>query len=246
MRVMIMHKTDARWESGATPGPELIARVEKMIEAMAEAGALLAAEGLRASSQGVRLRFSAGERAVTPGPFRGENELPAGFAILKVGSIDEAVEWASRFAGVLGDVEIDVRPVTEPWDLGLKPRPDGLRTGRFLGMPKADAATESGALPSRGQRAELGRLFEEMRRAGVLVAAEVLWPSSRGARLRSVNGRHTVLDGPFTESKELIGGYVILRVASLAEALAWAHSYADVVGCAELDVRPIADPPDWR
>ena len=246
MRVMIAHKTSPHWESGATPGPDLVERVGKMIEDMVQAGVLLGAEGLRSSSQGVRLRFSNGRRTVTPGPFRGENELPAGFAILKVATIDDAVEWASRLAGVVGDVEIDLRPLTEPWDLGLAPRPEGLRTRRFMAIAKADPATEAGALPSAAKRAELGRLLEEMRRAGVLIAAEALRPSSAGARLRSTGGKRALVDGPFAESKELVGGYVILRVASMAEAVTWALRYADVVGCAELDVRPLAGPDQLR
>jgi hypothetical protein len=78
MRFMIMHRTTPHWEAGAIPGPELIARVGKMIGDLAESGALRAAEGLRPSSEGVRLGFSGGKRTVTKGPLTGSNELPAG------------------------------------------------------------------------------------------------------------------------------------------------------------------------
>ena len=98
MRFMIMHKTNARWEAGEVPAPELVARVGAMLGGLARAGVLLAGEGLRASREGVRLRFSKGVRTVVPGPFAGENELPAGFMILRTVSLDEAVEWATRLA----------------------------------------------------------------------------------------------------------------------------------------------------
>jgi hypothetical protein len=240
---MMMHRTNPHWEAGAAPSPELCARVGKMIGDMAAAGVLLGAEGLRASSQGVRLRFSRGKRTVTKGPFEGSNELPAGFAILRLETIDEAIGWASRFAAVVGDVEIDIRPVTEPWDLGMAPKPEGLSTRRFMVMHKADAAFEAGVPPSPERAAGMGRLIEETTRAGVLLVAEGFEPSSKGVRFRFAGGKHTVTDGPFTESKELVGGYVILGTRSLREAMEWAPRYGAEVGCPELDLRPLAERP---
>ena len=119
MRFIIMHKTNPQWEAGAIPGPELIARVQTMLGALARAHALQGGEGLRASSLGVRLTVKEGQTTITPGPLKGGNELPAGFSLLRVGSIDQAIDWATRLAQAVGDVEIDVRTVTEPWDIGL-------------------------------------------------------------------------------------------------------------------------------
>ena len=116
MHFIIMHKTNAHWEAGAIPTPELIGRVGGLINQLAKAGALLAGEGLRPSSEGVRITFASGTRSVTRGPFEpGNNELPAAFSIVRTASLDEAVEWASRQASVLGDGELDIRPVTEAW-----------------------------------------------------------------------------------------------------------------------------------
>lgn len=241
MRFMIMHRTSAHWEAGGKPGPELVARVREMIGEIERAGLLLAGEGLRESARGVRLRFSGGARTVIPGPFRGENELPAALAILRVASLDEAVEWASRLGRVLRDAEIDVRPVTEPWDIGIAPRPAGLATTRYMAIRKADAASEAGSALPAAQAAALSDLLEEMRRVGVLLGEETLRPSSRGMRFRSSGGEPTVLDGPFAESKELIAGYVMLRAGSLKEAAEWAPRYLAAVGCAEVDVREVAE-----
>jgi hypothetical protein len=241
MRFMMMHRTNAYWEAGAAPSLELIARVGKLMGAMAEARVLVGAEGLRASSQGVRLQFEGGRRTVIKGPFNASNELPAGFAILRVESIEEAIEWASRFAKVMGNVEIDIRPVMEPWDLGISPKPAGLRTRRFMALHKADAASEAGVAPTPEQVAEMGCLIEEMTKAGVLVTTEGLQPSSNGVRFKLAGGKHSVIDGPFTESKELIAGYVILEAGSLQDAVEWAPRYGAAVGCSELDVRPLAE-----
>src|SRR5262249_45457148 len=189
--------------------------------------------------QGVRIRFSGGTRAVTPGPFHGEHELPAAFTILRVGSIDEAVEWASREAEILGDGEIDIRPVTEPWDIGMAPAPIDRKTRRYMILRKASTASEAGTAPPATQRTRLSRLIEEAKKAGVHVATETMKPSARGRRYSNSRGGVTFFDGPFVESKELLGGYVIVLASSLDEAHRWAQLYMDAVPASEVDLREL-------
>ena len=239
MRFIIMHKTNPRWEAGAIPGPGLIARVGTLLGDLAKAGALDAAEGLRASSEGVRLIFSDGARTLVPGPFDAGNELAAGFSIVRVGSIEEAIEWASREAEILGDSEIDIRPVTEPWDIGMAPKPASLRTRRYMVLRKATAATEAGVAPSPAQRAALSQLIEETTRTGVHLAAETIRPSARGRRYKNSRNGLSVFDGPFIESKELIAGYVIVSVDALDDADRFARRYIDAVEGDEVDVREL-------
>lgn len=241
MRVMIMHKTSAQWEAGAVPSPELIATVREMIGRMAAAGGLLAAEGLRASSQGIRVQFLGGKPTATKGPFKGARELPAGFVILKLQSIEEAVAWASRLARILGDVEIDIRPVTEAWDVGIGSKPQGLTTRRFMATYKADEKTESGIEPTAGQIAEMEKLFQDMKEAGVFLSAERFQPSSKGIRLKFADGKRTITDGPFAESKELIAGFVILKAGSWEEVREWLSRYAVAVGADEVDALPLLE-----
>jgi hypothetical protein len=243
VRFIIMHKTDARWEAGEIPSPELIARVGALMGELAKAGALQSGNGLRASAEGARLRFAGGKRVVTPGPFTGDNELPAGFTILRTGSLDQAIDWASREAASLGDVEIDVRPVTEPWDIGMMPKPAGVATRRFMALRKATAGIEAGALPSPAQRAEMARLLGEGRRSGTVLAVEAMRPSVRGRRYKNARDGVRVTDGPFTESKELIAGYVIVKAESLEAAGRWAERYIVAVEAAEVDVRELLDAP---
>ena len=110
---------------------------------------------------------------------------------------------------------------------------------RFLLLRKA------GAPLTPEQIAGLAKLTEEMTRAGVFLLAERLQPSSKGARLRLSAGKCSVIDGPFAESKELIGGYAIIRVNSKAEAIEWASSFAQVLssasveGIVEMDILPL-------
>jgi hypothetical protein len=240
VKFMMLHKTDTYYENGGLPSSELIAGVGKVVGELVQAGKLLAADGLRSSAEGVRLKFEAGKRTVIPGPLVGDNELVAGFAVLRVTSLDEAVEWATRFATVVGDVELDIRPATEPWDLGMMKKPAGLTTRRYIAMQKADARSERGAPPSAAQVEAMNVLIGEMTKAGVLLSAGSLEPSSRAVRVRNLGGRKTVVDGPFAESKELVGGFVVLELDSREEAIAWAQRYVDVLGEVELDVRPVA------
>ena len=93
---------------------------------------------------------------------------------------------------------------------------------RFMVIVKATAESEKeGALPDPQLMAEMGKYNEELSKAGVLLALDGLHPSSKGARVKFSGGSHTVIDGPFTEAKELIAGFSILQVKSLEEAIEW-------------------------
>jgi len=239
MRFIIMHKTNAHWESGAIPSRELIARVGALLGELAKAGVLHGAEGLRATSEGVRLRFAAGTRTVIHGPFEGDNELPAGFSILRARSLEDAIEFAARQAQVLGDAEIDIRPVTEPWDIGMGAPPVDAKTRRYMVLRKATPSTETEAAPSSAQRTELARLIDETTQRGVHLVTERMRPSRRGRRYKNSRDGVSVYDGPFIETKELIAGYIVVSAASLEDAGRWALQYVDAVDADEVDLREL-------
>ena len=92
---------------------------------------------------------------------------------------------------------------------------------RFMVLVKADKNSEAGVLPSHELLAEMGKFNEELVKAGVLLAAEGLQASSKGARVKFSGGKRTVIDGPFAESKELIAGFWIWQVKSKEEAIEW-------------------------
>ena len=94
---------------------------------------------------------------------------------------------------------------------------------RFMMIVKANQDSEAGVMPSEKELAAMGRYNEELARAGVMLDGTGLAPSSQGARVRfSAGGKRTVIDGPFTEAKELIAGYWLIQVKSKEEAIEWA------------------------
>jgi hypothetical protein len=92
---------------------------------------------------------------------------------------------------------------------------------RFMVMVPANQESEAGVLPDQKILAEMGKFNEEMVKAGVMLAGEGLHATSKGARLKFSGGKTTVIDGPFTESKELIAGFWLIQVKSKEEAIAW-------------------------
>jgi hypothetical protein len=241
MRFIILHKTNAHWEAGAIPSRALITRVGGLIGELAKSKALLGAEGLRATSHGVRVRFAGGTRTIVPGPFTGEHEVFSGFTILRVATLDEAIEWATTQAAVLGDEEVDIRPVTEPWDINLAAQPKAVSTRRYMVLRKATRSSAAGEAVSSTRRADTSKLLDETKRAGKHVATVTLRPSARGRRYKNSREGVSVIDGPFAESKELIAGYVIVMVDSWDDANRWALRYLDVVEAGEIDVYEVED-----
>jgi hypothetical protein len=92
---------------------------------------------------------------------------------------------------------------------------------KFMVIVKATADSEAGVMPTQQQLAEMGQFNEELVKAGVLLAGEGLHPTSRGARIVFDGESRSVVDGPFTESKELIAGFWIIEVSSKQEAIEW-------------------------
>jgi len=244
MRYIIMHKANANDEAGAKPTPELVATFQGLIGEMVKADVMRDGEGLRPSSLGLRLRFAGGKREAIPGPFVKGNELLSGFAIVRVKSLDEATQWADRYAAIIGDCELDIRPLTEPWDIGMARKPAGHDTFRYMIAHKASRDSEAGKPLSAAQDAAMRKLVAEMQTNGVMLQAEGLAPSSQAVRLKFTRGmaKPAIIDGPFAESKELVGGFLVVDVPSRDEALRWAMPYGKALGDVEIDVRPLLEP----
>lgn len=241
MRYMVLHKTNPTFEASVPPTADLIAKVGAFMGELGKAGALLDGDGLRATSHGARLRARGGVATVVKGPYAGDNELTAGFTAVRAASLDEAVAWATREAAARGDVDLDIRPFTEGWDIGLAPEPPGLTTRRYMLLRKADAAHEAGVPLGAQQQAALSALTQEARQQGAYLKGATLKPSRRGRRYKNDLNGVTVKDGPFAESKELIAGYVVLQVASLEEASALALRYLQVVSALEVDLLEVEE-----
>lgn len=239
MLFMVMHKINAEIAAGGKPRKELVERMGKLIGDTIAAGEFRDGDGLRESASRVRLKLGAGGRTLVKGPLEGDNELVAGVVKLTVSSMDEAVQWSTRYAEAIGAAEVDVGPVTEAWDIGVAPKPESAVPLRVLVMDKADRASEAGTPLSPELESKRRALLDEMKAAGVFLAAERLQPSAKGARLRRAGGTSAWTDGPFAESKELISGYAIIEVDSKAAAADWAARYGEILGDCEVDIRQV-------
>jgi hypothetical protein len=238
MRFMIMHKNDPKTEVGEPPPPELVQQMGAFIGEYAQTGRFIDGAGLNGSKTRTRMIFRGGRCTVKHGPYRGEHELPASLLKLKIRTREEAIGWAERYGKILGDGEIELGKVNEPWDIGLMPVPENPPLQMLL-IDKADPATEAGGRSAK-QKAELTRLKTEMTKAGVLVGTLTLLPSAQAKRLTFTNNELRVLDGPFSESKELIGGFAIMELSGMDEAIVLCRRYAEILGgTLEIDVRVV-------
>ena len=117
---------------------------------------------------------------------------------------------------------------------------------RFMVMVKATKDSEAGTLPDEKLLAAMGKYNEELVNAGVMLAGEGLHPSSKGARVRFSGANRTVIDGPFTETKELVAGFWLWRVDSLEKAIEWVKRCPNPMpGESEIEIRQIFEAEDF-
>ena len=242
MRFMVMHKMTKQLEAGGPVDQQVVAGMGELIGESIKNGVFQNGAGLKPSRFRTRLTSRGGKLTTKEGPYQGSNELVAGFCMLKVKTKEEALAWARRFAAAVGDSELELGLVVEHWDLtGAPPPPDA--PVRYLLTFMADKSTEAGAPPSEREKQEVGALMAELQKAGVLLWAEGVRPSAEAKRVTFKGGKHTVVDGPFAESKELISGFSLINVPSQQDALAWTVRYGKILGDIEVDLLRLHDQP---
>ena len=131
MRVMVIVKANEESEAGVLPHAEILTKMGKYNEQLVKAGVMLAGDGLKASSNGKRVKFSGEKRTVIDGPFAETKELIAGYWIWQVRSMDEALEWVKR-APFDGETVVEIRPVFEAADFGENLTPEAKQRGQRL------------------------------------------------------------------------------------------------------------------
>ena len=114
---------------------------------------------------------------------------------------------------------------------------------RVMVLVKADKNSEAGALPDKKILTEMGKFNEELAKAGVMLAGEGLHPSSKAVRVRFAGGKRTVIDGPFTEAKELVAGFWLWQVKSMDEAIEWLKRAP--FDQTEVEIRPVFEADDF-
>lgn len=271
MRFMAIVKSNPKSEAGVLPDEQMLEEMGRYNEQLIQAGAMLSGDGLEASSKGVRIRASGGKTRQIDGPFAEAKELVGGYWILQFASRDEAVRWLERAPFREGEVEL--RPLYELEDFpvdaseqagGWRDQEQATRAAhsekapqrspgkrRYLCILKADAHTEAGDEATPEILAEMGGLIDEMTKAGVMLSGEGLKPSREGVRIHYQGNKPRVVDGPFTESKELIAGFSVLQASTLQELLPWARRFLDIhmrgVGVqeGEVELRPMHEIEDF-
>ena len=132
MRFMMLFKANKEYEAGILPDEKILSEMRKYNEEVVKAGALLAVDGLQASSKGARVRYSNGKFKVTDGPFAETKELIAGFWLIQAKSREEAIEWAKRIP-FTGDEEVEIRQISSPEDFAPNMTEEMQERGRRLG-----------------------------------------------------------------------------------------------------------------
>jgi hypothetical protein len=220
---------------------------------------------------------SGGTSTVVDGPFAETNDLIAGFWLIQTKSKEEAIEWARRVPGQAGEIEMRALFEASDFPVDPSEKPDGWReqevrfregadwapesapeiptaparkpgTTRFMVMLKSDERTESDALPNPKTLSAMGALMTEYATSGALLSADGLKPTSKGARIKRAGSRRTVIDGPFTETKEIIAGYSMIQVESMDEAIDFAKRWLPIhlqgaeAAASEIEIRPLYEP----
>ncbi len=121
---------------------------------------------------------------------------------------------------------------------------------RVMVLIKGDPASEAGVLPDEKFAADMTQFNDDLVKAGVMLVSEGLYPSSKGVRVKFSGGKTTVIDGPFTETKELIAGYWLWQVKTLDEAVEWVKRLPAPAGMelgeAEIEIRPVFEQEDFQ
>ena len=226
MRFMVLVKATKDSEAGVLPTREQFAEMGKFNEQLVKDGVMLAGDGLQASSKGARMRFDGGRPTVTDGPFAETKELLAGFWIVQGKSKEEII---SRFMSAPFErgEEIEIRQIFEAEDFGdnlpddVREQEERLRSGAqvkiisIFTLPPANAGD-----PSQEEMERMGAYITELRGRGVLIDTGGRDNDMFEKIVSRRDGKTTATDGPFTEAKEVVGGYALMDVRDVEEATA--------------------------
>lgn len=249
MGYLIFRRADKQTEAAAMPGTALIDAMGRYNQQLVDAGVMRAGEGLKPTSSAVRMSIAPGKVTITDGPFAETKELIAGISVFDVKTKQEAIDWVLKWPVEDGDgnVDIEIRESGCPGgcatvNTNLEAGNTGKRYAVLL-RSSDDLESEVPVAQERLDRLDAHNAVEAQ--AGRLLAADGLRSSARGARVRFREGKPTVIDGPFTEIKEMIAGYWMIRVASMQDAIEWARRNPYPTGpVVEVEIREVYEMDD--
>jgi hypothetical protein len=260
MRFMMMVKSNGQSEAGVLPSEAELSAMGVYNDELIAAKVMLAGEGLQASSKGTRVRINGNKTQIIDGPFSETKELLAGYWLIQTQTKQEAIEWAKKVPFEEGEVE--VRQIYELADFGIEipetitnaPPTPARKPGtkRYAVLIKADAKTEAAVMPSEGETLfeEMGALMNDYTQKGAVLAGDGLQPTSRCFKVKYDGKQRSVIDGPFTETKEIIAGFSIVQFATKEEAVEFARQQL-AIHCkwsqlpGEIEVREIFEIEDF-
>ena len=146
MRFMILRKADKQTEAGVMPSRQLLEAMGAYMGEMTKAGVILAGDGLKPTAKGARVKFRRGKPTVTDGPFTESKEVIAGYCLIQVASLQEAIDWVKRWPALDadGEVEIEIRPLYEADDFGAEFTPELREAEERMRAEGARAAAKIG------------------------------------------------------------------------------------------------------
>jgi hypothetical protein len=257
-------KSSEASEAGVMPTEQELTEMGEYNDQLIEGGMMKAGEGLHPSSKGTRVKIINGKASIVDGPFAESKELVAGFWIIDAKSMPDALAWAKR--APFRDGEIEVRPLYEASDFEAPgaasreqsappanaPAAPARKPGapRYMLLLKADRATESKQVPSEKLLTEMGSLMNEATQKGQLLSGDGLKPTSEGARVIFGSGQPRVVDGPFTETKEIVAGYTIVQgskedAIELSRRMLEIHMRGVGIDSGEVEVRQVFETEDF-
>jgi len=213
----------------AMPTPEGMARMNVFVEKSLADGILGDNGGLLPDGRGARVRLARGKVTLTEHPLPPSSGVLVGFAVVNSPSIGDAIGHAKEFLAVAGDGETEVRPLFVP--------PGA--PSRFLMLYRPEGPERDMAPPNPEHMAAMGKYIEASIKSGVLVRTGSLGHTSKGAQVRQAAGKITVIDGPFAEAKELIAGYAVLIVPTIAAAIECSRPFLAIAGDGVCEIRQL-------
>ncbi|TFW21663.1 hypothetical protein E4L96_08635 [Massilia arenosa] len=237
---MILRQADAATEAGARPTPAALADMDEFNRQLEAGGALGLALGLRPTRRAVRLKMWPGGESITDGPFTESKELVAGFTIFQAESRAAAIEQLKRWPVSDGDVTLELRETGCPGGCASVPPGEAGDEARYVILLRSDAGTERDDIPAQHLLDTLNTFNAVQAAEGRLLAGDGLMSTARGARVKLASGRASVIDGPFTEAKELVAGFWMVRARSMLDAIEFARSIPYPTGPrVEVEIREV-------
>ncbi|GAB3383340.1 YciI family protein [Lysobacter fragariae] len=249
LRYMIMRKADAGSEAGP-PSAEQLQAINRYRDEMRRAGVLRVDADLRPSSQGVRVHFGDGAQRIVNGPFDGD-QLLASFGMIEVASRQEAIEWIKRWPvqDANGEALVELRESGCPGGVQEVQAPTEMRDFakiRYAVLLKSDAAMEADRIAEQPRLDAMTHRNQQGMASGELLGGEGLQSSAKGMRVKFSRGRPAVIDGPFTEIKELVAGYWVIQARDIAQAIEWVTGYPYPMDDAVVEIRPLYERGDFE